>query len=193
MPTMALPSIPRLGALSSSVLLGVGLVWFAACDAELESECVGGDGTCDHEQLSSATASSSSGVGGSGGSGGGTVCDIASCTTDQPSGLTGEFPCDIEPIIANNCRRCHSANPTLQKKGPFPLDSYAESQELYGAQTVWFLMRSAAVDSTFMPLDPPNLTPAEVAALDAWTCQCAPPRPAGDDCMGGSGGAGGGP
>ncbi len=53
--------------------LALGVMVGVACEADLTSECAGGDGSCDAQQVAMSSPASSSGTGGSGGgTGGGT-------------------------------------------------------------------------------------------------------------------------
>ena len=151
--------------------------WLLACEATVETTCVGGDGTCDSHELAGPVTSSSSSSSGSG-AGGGAVC-FEGCDPDNPSGLTGEYPCEVEAVM-DNCRRCHSANPTLNP-GPFPLDTYEESQVMYGSKAVWFHIRGV-IESEFMPLQAPKLNDDEKDAMIEWACSCGPPREPGVTC-----------
>ncbi len=154
----------------------LAIVTQPACEADLETECVGGDGTCDiHEE---APGSGGGGVGGAGGVGGEVAC-YDGCETDVVSGNTGEFPCEVE-VIMDNCRRCHTD--PLANGAPFPLDTYEDSQQLYLGTAIWARLEGVLVND-FMPLTPPKLDALEKrAVLDDWACQCAPPRPAGETC-----------
>jgi hypothetical protein len=152
-----------------------------ACTADLETECVGGDGTCEgFETTSSSSSTTGSGGGNAGGGGAAPVC-YEGCDTEAVSGSTGEFPCEVEAIM-DNCRRCHTDPP--MNGAPFPLDTYEQSQELYAGKAVWGRLKAVLVDNPdFMPLSPPKLTALEkIEVLDNWACQCAPPRAAGETC-----------
>lgn len=140
-----------------------------ACEADLETECVGGD--CEPYQPSLPEP-------GEGGGGGGRLC-YEGCVTDAVSGNTGELPCEVEAVL-DNCRRCHTT--PLQNGAPFPLDTYEDTQQLYLGTAIWARL-DAVVSIDFMPLQPPLLTDDEKAALlDDWACRCAPPREAGVTC-----------
>lgn len=147
-------------------------VLLLACDADLETTCTGGDGTCDPHAL--------------GGEPPPDPC-LEKCDYENPSGRTGEFPCAVETIM-NNCRRCHSATPSLMEgdQVPFHLDTYEQSQEMYSGMAIWARMLSAIDNPNapdFMPLALPKLTPEEkTQLLDEWVCECAPPRDEGEVC-----------
>lgn len=162
----------------------MGLALVAACQADLESSCVGG--VCEPlppaagASSSATSASSSSGAtGGSGGAGGSAPLCFDGCDVTKASGKTGEYPCAVERIMLDNCARCH-ATPT-KSGAPFPLDTYGASQELY-AETAIFARLKSTVESGFMPLSPPELTDDEVQTLVDWACACAPPRAPGETC-----------
>ena len=98
------------------------------------------------------------------------------------SDATGDFPPEVDQILEDFCRRCHST--PLQNGAPFPFDTYEETQNctaaactdgLYAGETLWAKM-VPAVTSDFMPLTPPRLNEDEkVILLDDWACLCAPP------------------
>ncbi len=131
------------------------------CDANLETTCVGGD-CADYQPPPG-------------------VIEVPECfegcDTTAVSGNVGEYPCEVEPII-EVCRSCHVDGGTA----PFSLDTYADSQELYGSETRWARI-VPNVTSDFMPLGGPPLdADQKKALLDDWACQCAPPRAAGVAC-----------
>jgi hypothetical protein len=155
----------RMGAWRYVSGLAMLIAAVAACEADLEQVCVGGDGTCDQHQL----ATSSGGE-----------C-FEGCDTMTPSNRTGEFPCEVE-VIMDNCRRCHTEVGTPVVESPFPLDTYEQSQALYFDHAIWFYM-PGTLESDFMPLDPPKLTDDEKKELaEDWACRCAPPREPGETC-----------
>jgi hypothetical protein len=132
-------------------------------------------GTSSTTGTASTGGAGGSSAGGAGGAGGTTFA----CDPENPPVQAGDFTADVDAVL-DNCRRCHSATPAPGFEGftvPFFFDSYAETQADYFGKPVWLRMRTAAVDSMFMPLEPPALTPDELAVLDAWTAACAPPAP----------------
>lgn len=155
---------------------------FAACKADLTEECFGVG--CVDPALESvpgeggATSSSS----GPGGAGGGAPFDCMldpSCVPDMAGPADGILPCDVEQVLVDKCQRCHQDPPLMN--APFPLVTYGDTQELYFTQVTFAAMRSA-ISSTFMPLNPPDLTPAERETMLTWLCSCAPSAPAGTVC-----------
>jgi hypothetical protein len=172
MADMALRGTLALTTVGWLLALGAGAM---SCEADLETRCVGGDEGCGERAFTAPPTTP--GTGGGGGAGGG-AC-FSACDPDVGLGETGEIPCEIEPIL-DNCRRCHTT--PLAGGAPFPLDTYAETQALYFTTPTWRAIKNAAIESDFMPLDPPALTGAEKQALDAWICACAPPREAGVTC-----------
>ncbi len=152
-------------SLAALAALSVAFVYLG-CNAKVETTCVGG--SC--VPLAPNTVASSS----SGGPCFSTCGDVT-----KPTGKTGEFPCEVEKILADNCRRCHTDPPT--KGAPFPLVKYERSQELYGAKVLFVAMENA-VRTKFMPLEPPKLTDPEITAITSWNCSCSPPRDPGVTC-----------
>jgi len=169
------------------------------CCAVLSSGC-GDEESAATGATSGAGASSTGGTsatggvgaaagGGSGGMGGEAPCFV-NCDPDNLPVRTGNIPDDVNAIFTGNCQRCHVPNaPLLQ--GPFDLVTYADTQQDYGSSVVWLKIKSAAVDGTFMPLQPPKLTTDERATLREWICECAPPVGGGQGGQGGAGGSGG--
>ena len=165
-------------------------VAFAACKADLTEECFGVgcvDPTLESVPGEGGATSSSSvgpgGAGGAGGAGGGAPFDCTldpSCVTDMPGPADGILPCDVEQVLVDKCQRCHQ-NPPLMN-APFPLVTYGDTQALYFTQVRFAAMKSA-VASTFMPLTPPDLTPAERETMLTWLCACAPSAPPGTVCQ----------
>jgi hypothetical protein len=64
---------------------------------------------------------------------------------------------------------------------PFPLLTYGNTQELYFGNVRFAVMRGA-ISTDFMPLTPPDLTPAERETILTWLCACAPSAPPGTVC-----------
>lgn len=153
-----------------------------ACKASLETQCVGGDGSCDEREVVTST-------GGTGGTGGTEEVYVLpadcyeGCDTMTVSGATGEFPCAVAEVMTN-CQRCHTEDPNPVTLAPFPLDTYEQSLQLYGTTVVWSHIARVIVEfEDFMPLQEPKLTVAQKRALlDDWACICAPPRAADEIC-----------
>jgi hypothetical protein len=106
--------------------------------------------------------------------------------TSGPTGL----PCDVDKVLAGNCRKCHSAPP--QFGAPMPLTSWdaldapAKSNP---AKKVYELV-SARIKDTADPMpQPPNptLSAQDIATIDNWiaagrpksTSTCTMPQPDG--------------
>ena len=133
-----------------------------ACEASLEPECVGGDGTCDIHDLTPEADDS--------------LC-YEGCDTTSVSGQTGEYPCEVDAVI-DNCRPCHVEGGVA----PFSLDTYEDSQQLYVGTAVWARLKGV-LDDDRMPLGGPPLGASDkTAVLDDWACKCAPPRDPAETC-----------
>jgi uncharacterized membrane protein len=116
--------------------------------------------------------------------------DGSSAATSEPV-LTY---CDVAPILAAKCERCH-ANPP-DHGAPFPLTSYVDTQEPSPLPDEPNRIRAEdmrkAVETNYMPfmgisLDPPvsPLTCQERATLLDWLGKGAFPPPEGrEDCHG---------
>ena len=147
--------------------LSCALACVLACQADVTTTCVGGDGSCDTHQLGGEIPAGD--------------C-FEGCDTVNPSGRTGEFPCAVE-VIMQNCRRCHTADMPLEPEAPFDLDTYEQSQGVFAGTAIWARMK-AVVEIDFMPRQAPKLTAEEKTQLiDEWVCECAPPRDEMETCM----------
>jgi hypothetical protein len=110
----------------------------------------------------------------------------ASCTD---AGVGAFLPCDVEPIVAAKCRRCHDEPAALESclaassclRAPFPLKVWADTRRNLGggARVVDFLAK--VIESGEMPyrtdsIKPPveTLTAAEKSTLVTWANACAP-------------------
>lgn len=166
-----------------------GVLALSGCGDE-ESEATGatsgGAGAASGTGASGA-AGGTGADGGSGGAGGEAPC-FTSCDPENPPVQSGNIPDDVNAIFTANCQRCHVQDAPLVQ-APFDLVTYDDTQQPYGSSFVWLKIKTAAVDSSFMPQQPPALTTAERETLRAWVCECAPP--AGTGGAGGAGGGGG--
>lgn len=107
----------------------------------------------------------------------------AACGSESPSGgssAPGGY-CDIEPVLADYCVRCHGD--PQEHHAPFPLTSYAALQEEFppgSGRLVWELMEQPVTDNdmpfTRLNLDPPvaPLPPPEKKRLLDWLAAGAP-------------------
>jgi uncharacterized membrane protein len=120
---------------------------------------------------------------------------VVSGCGDESGGPAGELTyCDVAPILAAKCARCH-ADPT-DHGAPFPLVTYADTQEPSPLSDDSERLRAAdmliAVESNRMPfidvpLDPPvsQLTCQERSTLLTWLRKGAlPPPESREDCQG---------
>lgn len=113
--------------------------------------------------------------------------------SSSDAGVTLTY-CDVAPILASKCQRCHTEPP--EHGAPFPLLSYADTEEPSPLAGEPDRTRAAdmlhVVESGYMPyknvtLDPPvaDLTCAEKATLLDWLRKGASPPPdAHEDCHG---------
>lgn len=166
-----------IGVLGGFVAYAASLV---SCTAKLETTCVGGE--CEPlvpSAVSSSSSAASASAGAGGGGGGGAAACFDGCDVKVASPRLGEYPCAVEKILADNCRRCHSD--AAPGSAPFSLDTYEASQALYAGEVLFSRIKTV-VDSKFMPLSPPALTDEELTAISEWACACAPPRGPGESC-----------
>jgi hypothetical protein len=140
-------------------LFGLGSV--GGCNADLKTECTGGDGTCDeHVPIVPEVE-----VG---------PC-LERCNIAEVSGNTGEYPCEVEAVVTI-CRQCHTGPEPRPNFAPFPLDAYPDSQQLYFGSAIWARMKRQ-LETDSMPLNQTPLDESQKSAMiDDWICRCAPPR-----------------
>lgn len=87
------------------------------------------------------------------------------------------LPCDVDAILANNCRKCHSSPP--QFGAPMPLTTHAAltapAHSDSSLKVYEMALRRIADDSSPMPPTPnPRLSEADRATLRAWADAGAP-------------------
>jgi len=102
-----------------------------------------------------------------------------------PTGM----PCDVKQIVDAKCGLCHGATPI--SGAPFPLVSQADFQSVAPDGAAVHASAKSRINGNGNLMPPPNqpqLTPEELATLDAWLGQGAPYS--GESC-GGGGGTGG--
>jgi hypothetical protein len=145
-------------------------LFFGACSEE---------GACAGDGCGGSGGSSGLGAsGGSGGSGGG----AESCPGDPQ---TGDIPCDVFAVLHAKCHACHTDPPA--NNAPFPLLTYADTQEPYGTKgKLRFQRMREVIEPDAIPHMPfgtaPQLTDAEFETLADWLDDCAPPEAAGQGC-----------
>jgi len=136
----------RAHALTVSIMLAVGSLGGLSCDADLEPGCI--DGEC---------TSSNTGPGAGGGTG--------ECTGDQH-----DLPCGVYDILSGICQQCHIPG----GQGPFKLQEYCDTQDIYGSRPIWSRMRDTIKVDAFprMPLGQDPLSDSQMATLNAWFDTC---------------------
>jgi hypothetical protein len=98
-------------------------------------------------------------------------------TATPDAGTTKRLPCDVDKVLAENCRKCHSATP--QYGAVMPLDTLADLQATAPSdpsKKVYELVADRiASDAKPMPPPPnPRLTAAERSVLTQWAAAGAP-------------------
>jgi hypothetical protein len=107
------------------------------------------------------------------------------------SGTTGDLPCDVDRVLAQNCRNCHGESPKYG--APMPLVTHADltapSKSAPGKKVYQHVGERIHYGDDPMP-PPPNepLSTEDRAVLDAWIAQGAPK---GDEACDGTGGTDG--
>jgi cytochrome c551/c552 len=122
---------------------------------------------------------------GTGGDGG-----ASTITPVAPDGVAGALPCDVDAVLAANCRKCHDSS--TKYGAPMPLvtaaDLHAAAVSNPGRRVYELVPERIADDAKPMPQPPnPRLSEADRATLTSWaaagapagTAQCntAPPKP----------------
>lgn len=99
-------------------------------------------------------------------------------TVDGPSGL----PCNVDTILANNCRKCHSDPP--QYGAPMPMLTWDDLQKPapdFKDKKVYEMV-SVKIDDDASPMPPPpnnRLSETDRSVLRAWAAAGAPKDPVG--------------
>lgn len=151
----------------SLLLLASAPVLFAACAADIEESCVGGD--CKFDGYVAPDVS-----------GGGPPMGAAAC---PPGPATGDLPCEVFDVLQRRCHKCHQ-DPTMSG-APFPLYKYEDTQQPYGKDPVFKAMAQVIAPNAAlpMPLGGPPLSPEDAKTLGDWLNSCAPPLPEGMGCQ----------
>lgn len=98
-------------------------------------------------------------------------------TTITPGAGVGDLPCDVDAVLARNCRKCHSAPPLYG--APMPMlnlaDLHAAAKQAPGKKVFEQVGVRIHDDAAPMPQAPnPRLSPADTATLDSWIAAGAP-------------------
>jgi hypothetical protein len=125
---------------------------------------------------------------------GATTGDVAPGADGGPGSsggvATGSLPCDVDAVLAQNCRKCHSSSP--QYGAPMPLVTLADlhaAAKSDAQRKVYELVPERIADDTKPMPPPPNarLADADRATLTKWAqagapastdaCGATPPTP----------------
>jgi hypothetical protein len=98
-------------------------------------------------------------------------------TTVPPDSVAGNLPCDVDAVLAANCRKCHASPP--QFGSPMPLvtaaDLHAPARSNPARKVFELVTERIDDDKNPMPEAPnPRLSPADRATLTAWVAAGAP-------------------
>ncbi|MDB4939419.1 MAG: hypothetical protein JWP87_6391 [Labilithrix sp.] len=128
--------------------------------------------------------------GGSGGAAPGAGDGGATVTPGTPDGVAGNLPCDVDAVLAANCRKCHDASPKFGALMPLvtAADLHAPAVSNPGRQVYELVPERIADDANPMPQRPnPRLSAGDRATLSSWAaagapagsaqCNTAPPKP----------------
>jgi len=94
-----------------------------------------------------------------------------------PAVAGGDLPCDVDAVLARNCRQCHGAPPSFG--APMPMLNLAElhaaAKNTEGKKVYEVVGTRIHDDAAPMPQAPnPRLGAADMATLDAWIAAGAP-------------------
>ena len=114
--------------------------------------------------------------------------------TSTPPGVDGgggTLPCEVDAVLANHCRQCHSNPP--QFAAPMPLVTYADLHApavTDPSRSVYELVEQRIHNDARPMPQPPNarLSATDTSMLDAWIGAGAPPA-ASSTCASDAGGA----
>jgi len=92
-------------------------------------------------------------------------------STVSPPTTQNGLPCDVDAVLAKNCRSCHSDTPTFG--APMPLTSYeslvAPAKSDASKRVIDLVRARIRDDAAPMPQAPnPRLSAADIATIDAW-------------------------
>ncbi|MFO0678372.1 MAG: peptidylglycine alpha-amidating monooxygenase [Polyangiaceae bacterium] len=96
----------------------------------------------------------------------------ASGGSSPSAAASGNLPCDVDKVLADNCRSCHGSSPSYG--APMPLVTYADlvaPSKSNPAKKVHELVTTRVHDDARPMPPPPNarLGAADLATLDAWS------------------------
>lgn len=103
--------------------------------------------------------------------------DSGGDTGANSSTIAGNLPCDVDKVLHDNCRKCHSSPPVFG--APMPLvtygDLHAPSSSAPAEPVYKRVLARIHDDMRPMPQPPnPRLSPADLATMDAWIAGGAP-------------------
>lgn len=95
----------------------------------------------------------------------------AACGSSDADPPAQGIPCQVDTLLQNHCRGCHSAPPKNQ--APMPLVSFDQLQapSPSNANTPVYEAVAARIKDNARPMPPPpnaRLTAAEIEVIDAW-------------------------
>jgi hypothetical protein len=130
-----------------------------------------------------------SGAGASAAAPGGPAPNGGVVVPDAGGHSTAALPCDVDQVLAGNCRQCHSSPP--QFAAPMPLVTYADLQAPAKSDPTTPVYKMIGVrihdDARPMPQPPnPRLNATDTAALDSWIAAGAPAATSANACAPGS-------
>jgi hypothetical protein len=103
-------------------------------------------------------------------------------TDDGGTSGSSSLPCDVDAVLAANCRTCHTQPP--QFGAPMPLvtwdDTQSAAKEVAGEKVYQRIGERIHDNANPMPPSPnPRLSASDTATLDAWIAAGAPKRTGG--------------
>jgi len=116
----------------------------------------------------------------------------AACSSSEADPPAQGIPCDVDTILQNQCRGCHSAPPKNDAPMPLVTFDHLQAASVTDPSTPVYEAVAARIKDNTRPMPPaPNarLTAAEIEVIDGWVGSGAM---TGDVCMSADSGGGGG-
>jgi len=116
----------------------------------------------------------------------------AACGNSDSDPPAQGIPCNVDTILQNHCRACHSAPPTNQAPMPLVTFEHLQAPSVSDPSVPVYEAVAARIKDDARPMPPaPNarLTPAEIEVIDTWVGSGAM---TGDVCASSEPGGGGG-
>jgi hypothetical protein len=96
-------------------------------------------------------------------------------TPDTGTTASGALPCEVDAILAKNCRSCHGEQPKFGAPMPLTNDAQLHAPAVTDKSKSVFQMVKARINDATRPMPPGGLLPAnELSTVNAWLDKGAP-------------------